>query len=107
VCQKASPIVDRLYKAIKEDPVLKEDVKVLGVACGDDQKKIDEFKKRLNLSFPFVPDQEYKVFLELKLMGLPVMIVANKEGKVLMNHSGMIKDLDHVLQEIREIHTKQ
>jgi hypothetical protein len=82
-------------------------VKVLAVASGDDEKRIDAFKKQLNLSFPFVPDKEYKLFLALKLPGLPHMIMTNKEGKVLMSHGGMIKDLDQMLQEIRGIHAKQ
>jgi hypothetical protein len=80
---------------------------VLGVAVGNDNKEIEAYKKQLRVSFPMVPDKEGEVFMALELQGVPCMIVTNKEGKVLMSHTGMIEDPDRVMKEIRMIHKQQ
>jgi len=54
-----------------------------------------------------VPDKEGEVCLALELLGVPYTIMANKEGKLLMTHTGLIEDLDRMLKEIREIHKQQ
>lgn len=80
---------------------------MLGVAVGNDNKEIEAYKKQLRVSFPMVPDKEGEVFMALELQGVPCMIVTNKEGKVLMSHTGMIEDPDRVMKEIRMIHKQQ
>jgi hypothetical protein len=65
------------------------------------------YRKQLRVSFPMVPDKEGEVFLALELLGVPYTIMANKEGKLLMTHTGLIEDLDRMLKEIREIHKQQ
>jgi len=80
---------------------------MLGVAVGNDSKEIAAYKKQLRVSFPMLPDKEGEVFLALELQGVPYMIMASKEGKVLMTHAGVIEDLDRMLKEIREIHKQQ
>ena len=80
---------------------------MLGVAVGNDNEEIEAYKKQLRVSFPMVPDKEGEVFMALELLGVPCMIMTNKEGKVLMSHTGMIEDPDRMLKEIREIHKQQ
>ena len=80
---------------------------MLGVAAGNDSKQIAVYKKQFRVSFPIVPDKKYEVFDALGVPGTPYMIIANKEGKVLMSHGGLIEDLDQMLKEIREIYKQQ
>lgn len=80
---------------------------MMGVAAGNDEKQIAVFKKQVRISFPVLPDQEGDVFTVLKVPGTPYIIMTDRQGKVLMNHAGVIKDLDHLLREIREIHKQQ
>jgi len=79
----------------------------MGVAVGNDNEEIEAYKKQLSVSFPMVPDKEGEIFMALELLGLPHMIMTNREGKVLMTHAGMIEDSDRMLKEIREIHKQQ
>jgi peroxiredoxin len=102
-----APIVNRLYNAIKEDPALSKDIKMLGVAVGNDDKQIAVYKKQFRVSFPVVPDKKLEVFKTLGVPGTPYLIMTNKEGKVLMSHGGVIEDLDQMLKDIREIHKQQ
>lgn len=80
---------------------------MLGVSVGDEQKQINVYKKQFRVSFPVLSDKGGEMFQAFKLPGVPCMIVVDKEGKVLMSHSGPMKDLDETLKEIREIHKQQ
>lgn len=80
---------------------------MLGVAAGNDEKQIAVYKKQTRISFPVLPDKEGEVFTVLKVPGTPYMIMTDRAGKVLMSHAGVIKDLDQLLKEIREIHKQQ
>jgi peroxiredoxin len=102
-----APIVNRLYNAIKEDPALSKDVKMIGVALADESKQVAAYKKKFRVSFPAVLDKDYEVFQTLGVPRTPYLIVTNKEGKVLMSHGGVIKDFDQMLKQIREILQQQ
>ncbi|MEJ2725224.1 MAG: TlpA disulfide reductase family protein [Deltaproteobacteria bacterium] len=98
-----APIVNRLYNAIKEDPALSKDVKMIGVALADESKQVAIYKKKFRVSFPAVFDTDYEVFQALGVPSTPYVIVTNKQGKVLMSHGGMIKHFDQMLKEIKQI----
>jgi hypothetical protein len=87
--------------------VLSKDIKIMGVAVGNDEKQIAVYKKQFKVSFPGFPDKEGTIFQAVKVPGTPYMIVTNKEGKVLMNHGGGIQDFDQMLKDIRELHKQQ
>jgi len=106
-CHKAVPMINRLYDAIKEDPVLSKDVKMLAASAGNDIQQIRAYKKQFRVSYPVVPDRLLELYKGLKVPGTPYMIVVNKEGKVLWSHGGVIDDFDQMLKEIREIHAQQ
>lgn len=107
MCQKAAPSLNKLFVAIKEDSSLNSDIRVFGVAVGDELKQITAFKKQFRVFFPVVPDTDGDVYGDLGIPGVPFTVVTNKEGKVLMTHSGVIEDLDKMLKEIRELHKQQ
>lgn len=83
---------------------MRDEVKVLGLAVGNDEKQIEAYKKDLCVSFPIVPDRTGEVYYALGIPTLPFMIITNPEGKLLMTHRGILEDPDHMLREIREIH---
>jgi hypothetical protein len=103
-CHKAVPTMNRLYDAIKEDPALSKEVKMLAASAGNDIKQIRVYKKQFRVSFPVVPDRLLELYKGLNVPGTPYTIAVNKEGKVLWSHGGALDDFDQTLKEIREIH---
>ena len=91
---------------MKEDPVLSKDVKLFGVALGDNEERIEAFKKLYRAVYPIVPDEERKIGEILGHPGTPTMIICAKDGKVLAVHGGLIENFDEFLKEIRNIHDK-
>jgi hypothetical protein len=86
--------------------MLSKDVKLLGVALGNNAKQVDAFKKQFRAAYPIVPDEERKIGAILEHPGTPTMIICAKDGKVLAVHGGMIEDFDAFLKEIRDLHGK-
>jgi hypothetical protein len=104
VCQKAAPIVNRLFHVIQEDSSLRDDIKMLGIACGNDQKEISVYRKNFRVAFPLFSDKKYEIYNAIGNPGTPFMILVTVDGKVLMTHRGLVQDLDQLLKEVREAH---
>lgn len=92
---------------IQGDATLQNDIKVIGIGVGNTPKQLEAFKTKYRAQFPLFPDQKGEIHSALKAPPTPAMIVATPAGKVLTTHSGVIKDFDAFLQEIRDLHKKQ
>jgi peroxiredoxin len=92
---------------IQGDEALKKDIKVIGVGVGNTPKQLEAFKTKYRVQFPLLPDQKGEVHSAIGSPQAPSMIVATPAGKVLTTHTGVIKDFDSFLQEIRDLHKKQ
>ena len=107
MCHKNTPVVNRFYNVIQGDPVLAKDVKLIGIAMGNDQKQIDAFKTQFKTAFPIFPDKEGVIYVAVGKPDTPTMVMTTPGGKVLMSHGGLIKDFDGLLKELRDIQKKQ
>ncbi|MEW6666485.1 MAG: hypothetical protein AB1512_14845 [Thermodesulfobacteriota bacterium] len=99
--------MNRLHNVILEDPALRNDIKVLGICAGNNQKQVEVCRAQFRIPFPLFPDEKHALHIALGAGGTPFMVIANSRGKVLMNHSGVIQDFDKTLAEIRELHKKE
>jgi hypothetical protein len=96
--------VNRLYHLIEEDPELKEDIKLIALAIGNNAKQAAMYRKKLRVPFPILTDQKGEIWMALEKPGTPTLVLCTSEGKVLAVHQGVIEDLDKFLEEIRELH---
>jgi peroxiredoxin len=92
---------------IQDDPVLKEDIKIMGVGVGDKDKQLEVFKKTHRIQFPLISDEEGEAWTALGSAGTPSMVITTPAGKVLASHVGPIEDFDAFLKEIRDLHKKK
>ena len=106
-CHKNAPKFNKLYKVIADDSVLSKDIKVLGIGVGSKAKHVKAYKQKFRVQFPLIPDRKKVVFKELGSPGYPFTILADRNGKVLLTHGGLIDDVDAFLLEIRKIHDQQ
>jgi hypothetical protein len=99
--------VNRLYKVIQGDASLAKDIKLIGIAMGNDKKQVDAYKTQFKTAFPIFPDKEGEIYVAAGKPNTPTMVVVTPGGKVLMSHGGEIKNFDGLLKELREIQEKQ
>lgn len=100
-CHKNAPRVNKLYNIISNDSDLQADVKMLGIAVGNDTKLVDVYKKTYKVKFPIVADPKDEINKQLGNVATPSIIVADNSGTVLFIHEGVIDDMDMILDVIR------
>jgi peroxiredoxin len=106
-CHANAPVLNRLYSVVQKDAALAKDVKIIGICIGNSKAETDAYKKRFKVPFPVIPDEESEILNAVQVSATPTMVLVSNSGKVLTSHSGVIKDFDGLLKELREIHKKQ
>ena len=105
-CLKNAPNVNKLYDIISNDADLNKDVKLVGIAVGDDDKLVNVYKNNFDIKFPLVADPKEEIDSRLGYMSTPTIILADKKGTVIYMHEGIIDDIDAVLEVVRIFHSK-
>ena len=103
-CHQNAPVANQLYKSIKEDKELSKNIKMIGIGLASKSKEIAVYKQKFKVEFPLFPDPQKKAKTKSKVKHVPLTIVVDKNGKVLMSHLGVIKNLDAFLGKIRKHH---
>lgn len=103
-CHKNVPKVNQLYNIIENDADLKSDIRIIAVAAGNDEKQIKMFADQYGIRFPIFADPADEIYARLGSIGPPGLIITDNAGKVRYIHEGVIKDLDGLLETIRDIH---
>lgn len=102
ICHKQAPIANKLYKFIQQDPELSKDIKMMGIGAGNNSKEVDAYKANFRVSFPLFCDPNYKIHKKLGEPRTPFTILANRNGKILLTHFGVIEDTDEFMSKIRK-----
>ena len=106
-CQRQAPIANKLYKFIQQDPDLSQDIRMIGIGAGNNQREVVAYKTRFRVPFPLFPDSHFQIHKKFGEPRTPFTVLVTNSGKVLMTHSGIVKDLDKFLSEIRKVHKQQ
>ncbi len=106
-CLTNAPIVNNIYKTIQGDSGL-ADVKVIAIAVGNEKAAVEAYKKRFNVPFPIMTDQDFAISVSMNGVATPtMMIVSADDGKVLFSHTGVIQDPDGFLKQLKALHKKK
>jgi hypothetical protein len=105
-CHQNAPQVNKLYQIISNDPELFANVKMLGIALGNDEKMADGYKKTFNVRFPIVADPGKEIDGVFDDVTTPCLILADNKGTVLFVHQGFIDDPDTILAMIRRFYSQ-
>lgn len=101
-CHKNTPTLNRLYKIIKDDKQLGKDIKMIAVALLDQPNQVGVFREKFKVAYPLFADPQQEITHTTRINMVPLTVVVDKEGKVIMNHAGVIEDLDAFLGELRK-----
>ena len=101
-CHQNAPIANQLYNSIREDKELSKNIKMIGIGLASKSKEIAVYKQKFKVEFPLFPDPQKKAQIKSRVKHVPLTIVVDKSGKVLMSHLGVIENLDAFLDKIRK-----
>lgn len=106
-CRKQGPVLNKIYKFIQEDSELKDNIKMIGIAAGGDQKKVDRWKTTLHVPFPLYPDQETAIWQKLGKPGVPCTLIVENSGKIMAIHYGATEDTEDFFRQIKKLYEEQ
>jgi len=95
-------VVNRVYKIFKEDKNLGKDIKIIGIGLGTQPEDMPAYKKAFKLEFPLFSDPNKEIQKKLKVQGVPLTVLLDKNGKVLMSHTGAIGNFDAFVGDIKK-----
>jgi peroxiredoxin len=107
VCQRQAPRANKIFKLIQDDPGLNKDIKVIGVGLTNKEKEIDIYKKTFRVKFPLFADPNKAIAEKTGVKDIPMTVLVDKNGKVLLSHLGVIEKMDAFIKEVRDLHKKQ
>ncbi|UCF01868.1 MAG: TlpA family protein disulfide reductase [Deltaproteobacteria bacterium] len=106
-CHRQAPKANKLYKIIRDNQDLDNDIKVIGIGAGNSLREINVYRTKFRVAFPLAPDRNFEIHKSLGGPRTPFTIIASCGGEVLLTHQGVVEDLDEFLRQIRKCHEKQ
>lgn len=73
-CHKEAPKLNELYQAIEQKPELKGRIKIIGLAAGNTDSEVAEYKEQHKVPFPLFPDKYLRVIGPMGVMTTPTFI---------------------------------
>ncbi|HPD61402.1 MAG TPA: TlpA disulfide reductase family protein [Thermodesulfobacteriota bacterium] len=106
-CQKQTSAMNRIYQYIQEDQKLAKDIKMIGIVAVGDQKAVAAFKTAYRVKFPLIPDPKMEIFGKLQNPAIPLLLLVNRQGDILLTHSGYLNDADDFFGKMKKIAENQ
>jgi len=102
-CMAQAPVMNKLFDLVQQDAALKDKVKFMGLAQGNDANSVKMWKMFQKIQFPQIADTKSAFGDALNFHPYPVSVLLDKSGKILMAHIGTFENADEVLKEIKKI----
>ncbi len=105
-CQKQAPIFHQIYSWIENDPELKRNVKMIGIAVGNNRKEVESFKKEYKVPYPVFTDPAFVAHRKLGNPPAPYTIFVMRDawGKYIVvgTHKGKFDSVESIMNEIND-----
>lgn len=104
ICQKDAPVVNEVFNALETKPALKDKVKIVGVAAGNTPFEAGVFRKKFDVRFPLIADDDmqFQKISKDRILTPTFIVLKVEKGKklkLIKVHVGMI----HKAQELLEV----
>jgi hypothetical protein len=93
-CHQQRPHINRLFHRVQKDTGLAGKVKFLGVAVGASAMEAAYLVRDTRIPYPIITDESFVVHKQLGEPRTPFNLVITREGTVLWDHLGIIKDME-------------
>ena len=95
-------MLNALHSKVASDPSLKNKIKFVAAAQGQDQSAAQMWKRFNKLPFAVVPDADRKLSTAMNFGPYPVTMLVDKSGRVLWVEVGTFESADAALSNIKK-----
>jgi peroxiredoxin len=107
-CQKQVPLYKQLFGQIQSNPSLRDQIKMIGIAVGNDEAEIKKFRDHFQVPYPIVSDPKYLLHEAVGGPPAPFAIIVRKEpgaksALVADTHLGFNSDMSGLLKQLQSL----
>jgi peroxiredoxin len=95
-------VVNRIYNLFKEDKNLNKDIKMIGIGVGAQPEEMQTYQSAFKIEFPLFSDTKNEIQKKLNVQAVPLTVLLDHKGKILMSHTGPIENFDTFVGEIKK-----
>ncbi|MDA8407223.1 MAG: TlpA disulfide reductase family protein [Deltaproteobacteria bacterium] len=105
ICQGDAAVVNELHDLALKVPKLRDSIKIVGIGAGNTPYEVSVFKKKFNVSFPLIADDNFLVQKALsENIRTPTFLVGklmmDGKFKIVFTKVGAIKNAGEFLKEV-------
>jgi thiol-disulfide isomerase/thioredoxin len=109
-CQSQAPSYNKLYDLIENDPKSKGRIKMLGIAVGNGDLEIADFRQRYKIPYPIVPDPQFVIHAATGGSRTPFSIFVRQDssagkGLVADTHLGTDHEVERLFEHLAALTT--
>ncbi len=106
ICQKDAPVVNEVFDALETTSPFKGKVKMVGVAAGNTPFEAGVFKKKFDVRFPVIADDDmqFQKISKDRILTPTFIVLKVEKGKklkLIKVHVGMIHKAQELLEVVR------
>ena len=105
-CQRQAPLYNRLFSAIQSDPAARKQIKLIGIAVGNDEEEVRTFRSHFKIPYPIIADPEYVLHAAVGGGPTPFSIIVRRDPRsalVAEAHLGTIDDIRGLLARMKAL----
>lgn len=104
-CQRQTRTYNKLFNLIENDPKTKGRVKMIGVAAGNNDREVEDFRERYKVGFPIIPDPHFVTHKAIGGSRTPFAIYVRQDpsgraGVVVSTHLGFERKHKKLFSEL-------
>jgi len=110
-CQLQAPVYNKLFNLIENDPKTKGRIKIIGIAAGNGNLEVKDFRDKRKVLFPILPDQNFEMHRAIGGSRTPFTIYVRQDpsgnaGVVAGTHLGTNHKYKQLFSDLRNLMTE-
>jgi hypothetical protein len=107
-CQNQAPLFNQLFRLIQSNPRTRNQIKMIGIAAGNDDEEVKDFRDHFQVPFPIITDSGYILHKAVGGGPTPFSIIVRRDpgtrsALVAGAHLGVYEDVQGLFQQMKSL----
>jgi len=107
-CQKQAPLYNQLFALIQSNPAARKQIKMIGIAVGNDDEEVQMFRDHFQIPYPIITDPDYILHGAVGGGPTPFSIIVRRDpgtrsALVAGAHLGVNENIQGLFQQMKSL----